>query len=49
MAARRSDVIFAGRLADYSYYNMDQAVARALSCFEKQIVGQNRPEIRECA
>jgi UDP-galactopyranose mutase len=49
MAARRSDVIFAGRLADYSYYNMDQAVGRALSCFEKQIVGQNRPEIRECA
>jgi UDP-galactopyranose mutase len=49
MAARRSDVIFAGRLADYSYYNMDQAVARALSCFEKQIVGQNQPEIWECA
>lgn len=30
-------VLFAGRLADYSYYNMDQAVARALSLFEKTI------------
>ena len=31
------NVVFAGRLADYSYYNMDQVVGRALSCFEKQI------------
>lgn len=30
-------VIFAGRLGDYQYYNMDQAVARALSLFEKEI------------
>jgi UDP-galactopyranose mutase len=30
-------VWFAGRLADYQYYNMDQAVARALSLFEKVI------------
>ncbi len=30
-------VIFAGRLADYQYYNMDQAVARALSLFKKTI------------
>jgi UDP-galactopyranose mutase len=28
-------VIFAGRLADYQYYNMDQAVARALSLFSR--------------
>jgi UDP-galactopyranose mutase len=28
-------VIFAGRLGDYSYYNMDQAIARALSLFAK--------------
>jgi len=28
-------VIFIGRLADYMYYNMDQAVARALSQFAK--------------
>jgi UDP-galactopyranose mutase len=31
-------VVFAGRLADYQYYNMDQAVGRALACFEKQLV-----------
>lgn len=31
-------VIFAGRLADYKYYNMDQVVARALSVFEKEVV-----------
>jgi UDP-galactopyranose mutase len=28
-------VLFAGRLADYKYYNMDQAVARALKLFEE--------------
>jgi UDP-galactopyranose mutase len=31
-------VLFAGRLADYQYYNMDQAVARALNVFEKDIL-----------
>jgi UDP-galactopyranose mutase len=31
-------VIFAGRLADYKYYNMDQAVGRALNLFEKDIL-----------
>jgi UDP-galactopyranose mutase len=35
-------VIFAGRLADYKYYNMDQAVARALGVFEKQVAGGER-------
>lgn len=30
-------VWFAGRLGDYQYYNMDQAVARALSLFEKEL------------
>ena len=34
-------VTFAGRLADYAYYNMDQAVGRALACFEKEIVPQS--------
>jgi UDP-galactopyranose mutase len=29
--------LFAGRLADYQYYNMDQAVARALAVFEKEV------------
>ncbi len=28
-------IIFVGRLADYKYYNMDQAVGRALSIFTK--------------
>jgi UDP-galactopyranose mutase len=32
-------VIFSGRLADYKYYNMDQAVARALKVFEHQVAG----------
>lgn len=36
-ADKLGSVIFAGRLADYNYYNMDQAVARALSVFEKTI------------
>jgi UDP-galactopyranose mutase len=31
-------VLFAGRLADYSYYNMDQAVGHALAVFEKQLL-----------
>jgi UDP-galactopyranose mutase len=35
-------VLFAGRLADYKYYNMDQAVARALGVFEKPVAGGNR-------
>lgn len=30
-------VVFAGRLADYRYYNMDQAVGRALAVFEREI------------
>lgn len=30
-------VYFAGRLADYRYYNMDQAVGRGLSLFEKEL------------
>jgi len=31
----KGSVLFAGRLADYKYYNMDQAVARALRLFEE--------------
>lgn len=31
------NVIFAGRLGDYRYYNMDQAVASALSIFSKLV------------
>jgi UDP-galactopyranose mutase len=36
--ALEGKVWFAGRLGDYAYYNMDQACARALALFEKQIV-----------
>lgn len=36
-AERLGTVLFAGRLGDYSYYNMDQAVARGLSLFEKVV------------
>lgn len=32
-------VYFAGRLADYKYYNMDQTVGVALQLFEKKIAG----------
>ena len=35
----KGQVVFAGRLADYKYYNMDQAVAHALKVFETQVVG----------
>jgi UDP-galactopyranose mutase len=35
-------VLFAGRLGDYAYYNMDQACARALSLFEKEIAPMAR-------
>jgi len=38
----KNKVLFAGRLADYKYYNMDQAVARALGVFEKQVAGGRR-------
>ncbi len=33
-------VLFAGRLADYQYYNMDQAVARGLRLFEEEVTKQ---------
>ena len=35
VAKLENKVIFAGRLADYMYYNMDQAVASALSKFRR--------------
>jgi UDP-galactopyranose mutase len=31
-------VIFVGRLAEYKYYDMDQAVIRALGVFEKKLI-----------
>ncbi|CAH2604043.1 UDP-galactopyranose mutase [Rhodovastum atsumiense] len=38
-AKEAPDVIFCGRLGNYQYYNMDQAVAKALTIFQKQICG----------
>jgi UDP-galactopyranose mutase len=38
---RAEKVIFAGRLADYKYYNMDQAVGRALHVFANNICNTN--------
>lgn len=37
--AMASKVIFAGRLGDYAYYNMDQAVARALKLCKERSIG----------
>jgi UDP-galactopyranose mutase len=36
-ADRLESVLFAGRLADYKYYNMDQAVACALNLFQTRV------------
>lgn len=41
LAAQRDDVLFCGRLGDYKYYNMDQAVGAALALFSKRINGRN--------
>jgi UDP-galactopyranose mutase len=35
LAAREPNVTFVGRLAEYRYYNMDQAVASALATFNR--------------
>ncbi|WP_309630338.1 UDP-galactopyranose mutase [Brevundimonas sp.] len=35
LAAGRTDVVFAGRLATYRYYNMDQVVGQALATYRK--------------
>jgi UDP-galactopyranose mutase len=44
MAKKAKSVVFVGRLADYMYYNMDQAVSRAIACFEEQIASRGRAE-----
>jgi UDP-galactopyranose mutase len=40
LAAAENNVIFVGRLAQYRYYNMDQAVAAALKCTD-QVLGDS--------
>lgn len=37
----KGTVLFAGRLGDYKYYDMDQAVTRALGIFEREIARQS--------
>lgn len=39
LAATRTDVIFAGRLAEYKYFNMDQVVASALAKVDEIVRG----------
>jgi len=39
-AATERDVLFVGRLAEYRYYNMDEAVLRALEVFNHDIAGE---------
>ncbi len=36
-ARETPDVLFCGRLGDYKYYNMDQAVGAALALYEKRV------------
>jgi UDP-galactopyranose mutase len=43
LAAKASNVHFAGRLATYKYYNMDQVVAQALTLFSK--ISQSKVKI----
>ena len=37
LAEKEKDVLFVGRLANYKYFNMDQAIANALNVFYEQI------------
>jgi UDP-galactopyranose mutase len=39
LSRTRPNVLFCGRLGEYRYYNMDQAVAAALALFRKEIAG----------
>jgi UDP-galactopyranose mutase len=36
----KKKVLFVGRLAEYKYFNMDQAAARALMIFDREIAGR---------
>jgi UDP-galactopyranose mutase len=44
VASTTPGVHFVGRLATYRYYNMDQVVAQALTCFKKIAERQVQPE-----
>lgn len=38
LADTEKKVIFGGRLSEYKYYDMDQVIAAALECAEKELV-----------
>ena len=42
LARTRSDVIFAGRLGTYQYFNMDQVVGQALATY-RRLAAQHAP------
>ena len=37
LAAKRQNVIFGGRLAEYKYYDMDKVVASALAAAKREL------------
>lgn len=37
LANAEENVIFGGRLGEYKYYDMDQVIAAALTCVEREI------------
>lgn len=45
LASQEKNVYFAGRLATYKYYNMDQVVAQALTLFKKIVDNNRKPEM----
>ena len=42
LADREENVLFAGRLGDYQYYNMDQVIKRAMNLAESQLEGEGQ-------
>jgi UDP-galactopyranose mutase len=40
------EVLFSGRLGDYRYYDMDQAIGRALALLDKSVIKRLRDERR---
>lgn len=42
LADREEKVMFAGRLGDYQYYNMDQVIKRAMDLAESQLEGEGQ-------
>lgn len=40
LAAKESNVIFGGRLAEYKYYDMDDVIKSAFTCVEEELKGE---------